>query len=932
MTNNKGKNKSYYKYWGKADSINGESESYHLLVYHCLDVASIGYQLLTENPRLLEKISSIVRIPEKDLKDWIVYFLSIHDIGKFAEAFQNLKPQLKQRLQGKSGKRKYLVRHDTLGYLAWDELWKRFRKEGIFGFAPGERGLGTAMEVMDVWLKSVTGHHGIPPHPSKDNRRFRARNFFELEDLDSAFDFIITAGDLFIKKPEHLQDFLENRELENLFTEASWWIAGIAVVCDWIGSDSSMFSYCSTEIPLDEYWEKKALPTAKKALLKSGILPSCPAEWAGIGKLFDYVEIPTPLQKFCDEYPPAGSPQLWILEDVTGAGKTEAAMTIVHKLMSRGLAGGVYVGLPTMATANAMYDRMAKTYMQLYGETEKPSLVLAHSARHLMKEFLDSIIDPESNSSRYYKDEQTASSQCAAWLADNRKKALLADMGIGTIDQALSGILPGRHQSMRLLGLADKVLLVDEVHAYDTYMHHLLMTLLEFHAAMGGSAVLLSATLPKEMREELVDAYLKGRGEVDEERQLSDAYPLVTVVSNNKMKDFHVETRKEVERSVTVEMLTDEKTLYNLIVEKALNGGCVCWIRNTVSDARTAFSNLKKDKRLNPENVHLFHSRFALYDRLNKEKEVLDLFGKKSSSEQRSGKILLATQVVEQSLDLDFDFMASDLAPIDLLIQRAGRLHRHIRNIKGNRITEDGQKDERPKPVFHVYSPEPIDVPGPDWYSEMFPLTGKVYPHTGQLWRTARLLKQKGKLEMPGGARELIEGVYSEEGEPFPEALDQASWEAEGEQYADGDMARFNALALQVGYNADSGRWTEDERIPTRLGADTHDVYLTRYEDGTLSPWVSGKYPWDLSRAKISVARLTELSTDLPEGLKSALDKLKLQEKELNEFSFVLPLSCTDDGHWIAEGVDGKGNQVEVVYDQDLGLLLGDEVKQSGIK
>ncbi|WP_419602660.1 DEAD/DEAH box helicase, partial [Thiolapillus sp.] len=211
-------------------------------------------------------------------------------------------------------------------------------------------------------------------------------------------------------------------------------------------------------------------------------------------------EMPTPLQQACLDLPIGTEPQLFILEDVTGSGKTEAALILAARLMAAGQAQGLYIGLPTMATANAMYDRMSTVYERLYRPGEpRPSLILSHSARHLSESFQQSLLAAQA-SATHYGEEESIVAQCNRWLADNRKKALLADVGIGTIDQALLAVMPARHQSLRLLGLVGKVLILDEVHAYHAYTSEPLKRLIRFHAALGGSVILLSATLTRKQR------------------------------------------------------------------------------------------------------------------------------------------------------------------------------------------------------------------------------------------------------------------------------------------------------------------------------------------------------------------------------------------------------------------------------------------------
>lgn len=171
-----------------------------------------------------------------------------------------------------------------------------------------------------------------------------------------------------------------------------------------------------------------------------------------------------------------------------------------------------------MATSNAMYERLTGVYRSFFYPNSSPSLVLAHSSSYLSDEFRSSIgfsnmeEDSESYCNKKSIKDETISAQCSQWIADNRKKALLADVGAGTVDQALMAVLPSYHQSLRILGLTRNVLIVDEVHAYDPYMHTLLCNLLEIHSSLGGSAILLSATLPMRQRQELASSFCKGLG------------------------------------------------------------------------------------------------------------------------------------------------------------------------------------------------------------------------------------------------------------------------------------------------------------------------------------------------------------------------------------------------------------------------------------
>jgi len=917
--------KLYYKYWGKAGSDEGQDNSYHLLPYHCLDVAAVGCVLLEQHPFLMSRFEQLFDLPQTILVPWIKMLLALHDCGKFAESFQQLKPELRQKWWGEITKTNYDIRHDSLGFILWDD------QTGIRKLLPTEiTDNYLYRNLLKGWLQAVTGHHGLPPKSNKGSSKMTAKSYFKESDLASATEFFNAINALFTPDIPALVELTMDEDWLEKQCSASWLLAGFTVLCDWLGSDSANFEFCSDEsLSLVDHWQQYALPSANRAVQKAGILPAQPAIKQSLQHLFSYLENPTPLQAQAESLPLSQKPQLLILEDVTGAGKTEAALMFAHRLISQELAQGVFIGLPTMATANAMYERVAECYLKFYAAKEKPSLVLAHSARHLSEKFQQSIVEYTAMDKAYGQKEATASVQCSRWLSDHRKKALLADIGIGTIDQALLSVLPAKHQSLRLLGLANKVLIVDEVHAYDAYMNRLLQSLLEFHAFLGGSAILLSATLPFKMRQHFVKAFQRGAGYkfVCVQKQGYTDYPLLTHISDARPVEVILNTRPEVKRTVKVAFVHESIAAIEIIKTAVAHKQCVCWIRNTVFDARTAYSELQKADWLESEQLMLFHSRYTLHDRKTVEDNVLSLFGKKSSANSRHGKVLIATQVVEQSLDLDFDVMISDLAPIDLLIQRAGRLHRHVRDSAGNFIGESGQKDQRSPPTLFIYSPLLEQAPAQDWYKAVFPKANGVYPHTGQLWRTAMLLDKKKQWRMPEDARELIETVYSEDDIDIHEALKKASNEAEGEHWAKISLANMNALKPEQGYTLSDNAWDEDARIPTRLSEDSVTIYLAVWQQGKLLPLVSAdRYAWDLSSVNINAKRingLPELSADLAQVLK----QLREQEKIFDEYSFILPLSPLSDIEWQGQAVDNNGKTVNVNYNCQQGLLVGREIE-----
>lgn len=898
----------YFRYWGKAEK---DGESYHLLPYHCLDVAAVGHILLLADAPLRQRFAAVTNLNELICQQWLIALLALHDIGKFAESFQNLRPDLLEQLQRIASQKQYTTRHDSLGNL----FLKNTLEKEEWSFPPGIS-FDEWQDVVMTMIRPFTGHHGVPPRMQGNNGLpLRVAQYFSDNDANSARQFVEAVCTLFYGK-EARWDLPSPEELEAHMKKASWLMAGFVVLCDWIGSNCRWFPLRSEGMKLENYWQNHAVPQAKMALREAGIIASIPStELSSFSGLFPHIATPTPLQAFVEKCSIGESPQLFILEDVTGSGKTEAALMLAGRLMTVGGGNGIFVALPTMATSNAMYDRSAKVYRHLFSKESEPSLVLAHGARHLSEIFMASV----SASSSEAADDETASAQCSSWLADNRKKALLADVGVGTLDQALLAVLPARFQSLRLFGLARHILIVDEVHAYDPYMNKLLQNLLAFHAALGGSAILLSATLPTHIRRDFIAAFADGCGDQRNLLMQNRAYPLATAYCEaDGVRETAVEAMPQRKCRVEVQLVADVNEVVKRIEETANQGKCVCWIRNTVHDALTAFDSLRNS--VSADNLLLFHARFAMGDRLDIEKAVTDTFGRKSTAEDRRGKVLIATQVVEQSLDLDFDLLITDLAPMDLLIQRAGRLHRHSRGEQGNPLTEGA--DRREPPCMIVHGPLPNDEAAGDWYKSAFPKAAFVYPSHGCLWLTARLLAEKKELKMPTDARELIEAAFSERAEDIPASLQQRDLQADSQWQADKSLAHINMLKLDEGYEATVTQWREDMKTPTRLGAMETTIRLARWDGTTLAPWYSHeKFPWDMSQVGIR-STLVDKEAVLAGLLGEAIGRLKELLPDKGKWSVLVPLIQAEDGCWRGEALNKRDEPMVVAYDRQRGLMV----------
>jgi len=907
-----------FHYWGKADPSYPHKQKWHPLAYHSLDVAACCHVLLKRHPEWLKTLARLSGIAPAILADWLVFLLAIHDVGKFGEGFQSLRPDLQQELQGHVANVAYDVRHDTLGYAL---LMARL-PDWLESPELAHRGGG----LLRLWAASVTGHHGRPPKNQGLNALV-SRHFPADPVLNDVAAFVSGVRSLLLPAdwtpPPRADGALER------YKQTSWLLAGLAVLADWLGSNTEWFKYRSADMSLVDYWQRIALPNAETAVIESGLAGSIPGVELTFARIFPHIETPTPLQIWANEVAIASEPQLFVLEELTGGGKTEAALTLAARLMAKGCGHGLYFALPTMATADAMFDRIQNKRegdfeepWQRFFSSGDPSLVLAHSAAKTRQK-LDTLLRRDAGYDSQ-REEASASQHSTTWLADSRKKALLADFGVGTIDQALLSVMPLRHQSLRLLGLATKVLVVDEVHACDAYMGELLARLLRFHAALGGSAILLSATLPHEHRARLLDAFADGAGYARPAPK-EIAYPLATQLQSSGLTEIAVQARAAASRDVTVEALADESAVLMRLDTTIAHGGCAVWVRNTIADAVSAWQSWSVAHPDTPAT--LFHARFALCDRLSIGESIHKTFGPTSTTESRCGRLVIATQVVEQSLDVDFDDMVTDLAPIDLIIQRAGRLQRHKRDAQGN----PANLEERGGARLGVLMPEPIKDAACDWFKRFLSKAAKVYPDHGKLWLTTHWLVKNGSFNLAAQsqdpliaqARDMIESVYGVKGyEQTPAALQAITDAAEGAVMADQGIARSNLLSFSQGYDPTSTEWpTEDSYtdITTRLGEKTVRVRLAKIIVGKLTPWANTKSSIDWSLSELTVPRRLVAK----EGSRhTAL--LALARKEMcdeGRYCLIVPLEYTGDT-WKGWAMTAQDEDIRVIYSPVTGLSI----------
>lgn len=823
-------------FWGKTAFEQAGPTQAHPALLHMLDVGAVASCLLETDTWKLP--SGIFDAAQPDPRRAIAALVALHDMGKFTRPFQGKVPQLWPPVLGPFAAPPAFPPHDTAGY------WLLNDPRGIEPAQLFDRWL--ASQRASVW-RAIAGHHGRPPMEPPTQRIDRSVACKAcLGAARGAAEAIIATIE-----PAPLP-LMQDHDVARF----AWWLAGLTVLADWIGSSQHWFPLVQAGDVRDlhAYWADHALPRAARAIGGAGLAPRRSAPATGTRALFPAIKRPTPLQVWAETVAIPDGPALFVIEDVTGAGKTEAALVLAHRLMLAGRAQGLFFALPTMATANAMYERLEAAYLGLFEASAAPSLVLAHGRRMLNERFRSSILDRAAIGDEAASDpaDEPAGAQCAAWIADDRRKTFLADIGVGTIDQALLAVLPSRHAPLRLAGLSRQVLIVDEAHAYDAYMGEELATLLRFHAALGGSAIVLSATLTRKGRLKLAEAFASGIGAADlvVER---DSYPLTTVVNRAALTETPCAMRSGLARSVQVERLADIETAVDRVVEAAGTGAAVAWVRNAVDDVLEAAAALEA-RGIAPI---VFHARFAMGDRLAIEERVLSTFGPPGvATADRRGRVVVATQVIEQSLDLDFDVMVSDLAPADLLIQRAGRLWRHLR-------------DARPvaEPRLLLVSPDPEEEIRADWVKRLLPRTSTIYGDDSLLWRSARFVLRAGAIVTPDNIRTLVEQAYDHEAEgAVPEPLWRSFQQAEGERGCAIGTAWQNLLVLEKPYRRDAGAWETDVRTPTRLEKQPHRVIrLARVEAGRVLPWCEHPNPrheWALSEVSVPTSRVADVAPD----------------------------------------------------------------------
>lgn len=478
-------------------------------------------------------------------------------------------------------------------------------------------------------------------------------------------------------------------------------LAGLVTMADWIASNQHLFPltrtgmHSSSGSRADSAMNRLGLTRAWKAEINAQPDVQGRFAWSLDAEL-------RPAQKAALKVVrklPA-EPSLLIFEMETGGGKTEVAFLAAEILAAASGAGGVALALPTMATSDAMFTRAQRWVRAISTEDQQlHSLFLGHSRARLHRDYEDLI---RATGNVDANGDGTPSGQGSVvahqWLL-GRRRGLLSEFVVCTVDQVLMMALATKHVALRHLGLAGKVVIVDEVHSYDVYSSSYLHKALEWLAAHGASVILLSATLATQQRQALVDAYRKGftppepvdpgpvggrwgrrrRNDSVRDEPQDKAFPRLTTATAAGAVTTALPDRPG-HRNVVLRAIDDDAD--SLLRELSVlhrDGGIVGIVCNTVRRAQQVYEWAVG--QFGPQDVELLHSQFTALDRAAREQRLVESIGPKARRGQGRPRcrIIVGTQVLEQSLDVDFDLLITDLAPTDALAQRAGRLHRHDR-------------------------------------------------------------------------------------------------------------------------------------------------------------------------------------------------------------------------------------------------------------
>lgn len=744
-------------FWAKTTPTNLPGIS---VLHHTMNVGWVAWYLSEQRPRMLKQFR---------LKpDVSAVLAALHDIGKIAPGFQIKCPAWLDN----NGLKEYATRFGWNSFESDHAKVTQFTVQRWLAVTFGIEG-ATA----NTLAAAVAAHHGKvlcspagrgmrsdPGRGLVDNDIWEEKRRETADALTGVF-----LGD--VEQMRKLSIAMGAPEL--------WWLAGLTSVADWIGSDENFFP-TDKNLPADV-----SRKHAARALGAIGFESLPLIRDLDFQTIFGFAsndlqsQAMTAIQK----------PGAYVIEAPMGIGKTEAALACAYQLMCRGLADGIYFALPTQTTSNRIYKRL-KSFVEKIS-TAAPATRLIHANSWLLTD-----VNPTTPAATLRTTEDARTGR--DWFA-SAKRALLAPFGVGTVDQALLSVVAAKHFFVRRFALAGKVVILDEVHSYDIYTGTLIRELCQTLGELGCTVILLSATLTPERRNGLLGNTFT----------TSDAspepYPLISGRPTGDAPIGPRASKAPTSNEVHIRF-GQESDLLRDVWAHAKSGVCVLWICDTVNAAQRVYQYFAEIRKTEGgPGIGLLHARFPLYRREKLEDYWMEALGKdgEENGKRPKGCVLVSTQVVEQSVDLDADLMVSELAPTDMLLQRMGRLWRHLR---------EKRRVQRPE-LWIVSETHSIDELRQITAKQIkYALGSKAFVYSPYvLLRSLELWLSRPSMQLPTDIRGMLEATYRDSDDE-PEGWVTLRNDLEGGRMALRDAALMSTNIWQVQLN-------DEEGVQTRINS-----------------------------------------------------------------------------------------------------------------
>ena len=682
---------------------------------HCMDTYNVISDLVDKR---YYSLSAICGMDYDTFKKVAQLSALLHDIGKNTPLFQDKISHSLMHFRSKW--EHYGIKISRYSDNDYTELHHAKASECILlsnGFHPN--------------FASVIGaHHGMPA--SDIGKYSISKNMTKYYGNSKNTDFWNSLWKEWIKYSLNEAGFKSVEDIPVLNKRTQVLLCGLLILADWIASDIRNFPLVDIDIIPTEY-DFSRVENAMENLKLPGIWEP-ETDFISQGEFYNLFgfkpnEIQKSIMKAVNQSQNMG---ICILEAPMGTGKTEASLAVASSLACKHDKHGLFFGLPTQATANSIFSRVLK-WAEHQSEDYYHSINLIHKNSAFQPVFANIPKDM----SQISVDDEDGGGLLAPSFFNTRKKACLSDFVTGTVDQMLMLALKRKHVMLRHLGFSQKVVIIDECHAYDAYMNCYLDTALAWLGSYGVPVILLSATLPVKRRNELICAYTGKKLDTTEDWTKKHAYPLLTWSDNNNVYQDEIPYNSK-KRTVHI-LCKDEEYVLKAIEKVVEDGGCAGIICNTVRKAQHFCEIIS---RMENAHVILYHAQYIIPDRTEKENYITDKVGKNSTAEDRKGVIVIGTQVLEQSLDIDFDLLVTDICPMDLLLQRIGRMHRHEKH--------DADRPESLKQAQCI-------VMGTEEFEKA---SEKIY-HEWPLLQTKRLLPEQ--ITLPDDIERLVNEAYSED-------------------------------------------------------------------------------------------------------------------------------------------------------------------------